>query len=85
MYIRKFAMEIKILYLALQAIQYNFLYVMQFLTQSKEDVYPVSTLPLFANLSHLELGLVTIEFIFGLLQKSPVLKTLVLALKVSIY
>jgi hypothetical protein len=85
MYIRKFAMEIKILYLALQAIQYNFLYVMQFLTQSKEDVYPVSTLHVFANLSHLELGLVTIEFIFGLLQKSPVLKTLVLALKVSIY
>ncbi|KAK2366355.1 hypothetical protein QL285_079744 [Trifolium repens] len=52
-----------------------------FLTQSKEDVYPVSTLHVFANLSHLELGLVTIEFIFGLLQKSPVLKTLVLALK----
>ncbi|WJX70918.1 hypothetical protein P8452_54972 [Trifolium repens] len=53
----------------------------EFLTQSKQEVYPVSTLPLFANLSHLELGLVTIEFIFGLLQKSPVLKTLVLAVK----
>ncbi|KAK2416819.1 hypothetical protein QL285_039179 [Trifolium repens] len=53
----------------------------EFLTQSKEDVYPVSTLPVFANLSHLEFGLVTIEVIFGLLQKSPVLKTLDLALK----
>ncbi|MCH99469.1 F-box/FBD/LRR protein, partial [Trifolium medium] len=51
------------------------------LTQSKEDVYPVSALPVFANLSQLELGLVTIEVILGLLQKSPLLKTLVLTLK----
>jgi hypothetical protein len=34
--------------------------------------------PAFSKLSHLELGLVTIEVLIGLLQKSPVLKTLVL-------
>ncbi|MCI02608.1 F-box/FBD/LRR protein, partial [Trifolium medium] len=51
------------------------------LTQSKDDVYHVSALPVLANLSHLELGLVAIEVIFGLLEKTPVLKTLVLALK----
>ncbi|CAJ2666073.1 unnamed protein product [Trifolium pratense] len=54
---------------------------LEFLTQTKEDVYPVSALPVFANLSHMELGVVTIEVIFSLLQNSPVLKTLVLALK----
>ncbi|GAU44462.1 hypothetical protein TSUD_286540 [Trifolium subterraneum] len=53
---------------------------LEFLTQSKEDVYTVSSLPVFANLSHMELGIVTIEDILGLLQNSPVLKTVVLAL-----
>jgi len=32
--------------------------------------------PAFSKLSHLELGLVTIEVIIGLLQKSPGLKTM---------
>jgi hypothetical protein len=35
-------------------------------------------IPVFSKLSHLELGLVTIEVLIGLLKKSPDLKTLVL-------
>jgi hypothetical protein len=35
-------------------------------------------IPVFSKLSHLELGLITIDVLIGLLQKSPDLKTLVL-------
>jgi hypothetical protein len=49
-----------------------------------EDVHPLSFLPVLGNLSHLELGLVTIEVILVLLSKSPVLKTLVLKVGIEL-
>lgn len=47
--------------------------VIQVLPLSESNV---ATLPVFGRLSHLELGLVTAEFLLALLLRSPVLRTL---------
>jgi hypothetical protein len=49
----------------------SLIYVIQVLTQPN-----VAVLPKFAMLSHLELGIVSVEVLLGLLQKSSVLNTL---------
>jgi hypothetical protein len=66
-------MEIEVVFHNLHLLQYTnkFLYDIQALIQQN-----VAVLPEFPMLSHLELGLIRFDVFLGLLQRSPILKTL---------